>query len=106
MTKLDALTPVPEREKGGAMGKMVEIQDRPEMAQALNDYLQVDPRHTAVITIDMKRSYLDPEVGSNPLEPEKARSVIDHTGRLLAMARQSGLPVIHVILVSRELPTA
>lgn len=88
------------------MGALVEIQDRPEMAQALKDYLQVDPRHTAVITVDMKRSYLDPEVGSNPLEPEKARSVVEHTQRLLRIAREAGLPVIHVILISRELPTA
>ncbi len=87
------------------MGALVEIRDRPEMAQAMNEYLQVDPRHTAVITVDMKRSYLDPEVGSNPLAPEKARSVVEHTQRLLGVAREAGMPVVHVILVSRHLPT-
>jgi len=51
----------------------------------------------AVVTIDLHRGHLDPEVATLPLAPERARRVTAANARLLEAARAQGIPVIHVI---------
>lgn len=74
------------------------------MVRLMNQRLEFDPRHAAVITIDCHRGHLDPSVATMPVAPEVAAAVVASTARLVQMARQSGLAVIHVILQNRILP--
>lgn len=52
---------------------------------------------TAVVTIDLHRGHLDPEVATMPLEAEAAARVTKANTILLAGARERGIPVIHVL---------
>ncbi len=78
--------------------------DRVDMAKLLNDHLEIDPRHAAVITIDCHRGHLDLAVATMPLAPQAAASVVAATARLLRLARGCGMSVIHVITQNRILP--
>ena len=42
----------------------------------LNRNLTIDPKRTAVVTIDMHRGHLDPSVATVPAKPEGCRRVI------------------------------
>ena len=78
--------------------------DRSAMLHVLNEGLSIDPRRSAVITIDCHRGHLDPAVATMPVAPEVAASVVAATARLVRLARSRGMPVIHVILQNRILP--
>lgn len=80
------------------------VVDRTEMLRVLNQQLEIDPRRTAVITIDCHRGHLDPEVATMPVAPAVAASVVASTARLVRLARAAGMPVIHVILQNRLFP--
>lgn len=78
--------------------------DRSQFQSLLNQALTVDPRRTAVITIDCHRGHLDPAVATMPVAPEVAAQVVGSTARLVKFARQHAMPVIHAILQQRILP--
>jgi nicotinamidase-related amidase len=80
------------------------VVDRRDMVRALNEALAVDPRRTAVITIDCQRSHLDLAVATMPAAPQAAASLVAATARLLRLARGSGMSVIHVLSQNRILP--
>jgi nicotinamidase-related amidase len=79
----------------------VEFLDRSAYAAAMNERLEIDPRRTAVLTVDMQRDYLDMQVGSSPVAPEEAERVLRHARELLGFARSEGLPVVHVYVSRR-----
>jgi nicotinamidase-related amidase len=83
---------------------MAEV-DRTRMIELLNEQLTLRPRSTAVVAVDMHRGHLDPEVASEPVDPEAANSVVEHTRRLMDLARSLGMPVIHVVLRYRKYPS-
>jgi biuret amidohydrolase len=78
--------------------------DRRDMLRALNDALDLDPRRTAVITIDCQRSHLDLGVATMPVAPQAAASVVAARARLLRYARGCGMSVVHVLSQNRILP--
>jgi biuret amidohydrolase len=78
--------------------------DRRDMTRALNEALDIDPRRTAVITIDCQRSHLDLAVATMPVAPQAAASVVAATARLLRFARGCGMSVVHVVSQNRILP--
>ncbi len=80
------------------------VVDRGQMVQALNELLELDPRRTAVITVDCHRGHLDLAVATMPLAPQAAASIVSATAALLRMARGCGMNVIHVISQNRILP--
>ena len=53
------------------------VVDRSQMLRLLNEQLEIDPRRTAVITIDCHRGHLDPAVATMPVAPGAAASVAD-----------------------------
>ncbi|MFQ5915521.1 MAG: isochorismatase family protein, partial [Nitrospinota bacterium] len=85
---------------------MDQILDRSEFIQKLNEQFRFDPKSTAVVTIDMHRGHLDPEVATLPVPAERAARVLENSGRLLRAAREAGLPVVHVVLVKRPIENA
>jgi len=82
----------------------VEIVNRSSLIEGLYRELVLDPKQTAVITIDMHRGHLDMDVATMPAKPEDAKRVIANARAALDFARSRGIPVIHVILVYRRLP--
>ena len=40
--------------------RTVEIEDHSATLKALNEHLQIDPKKTAIVTVDMHRGHLDP----------------------------------------------
>jgi nicotinamidase-related amidase len=58
---------------------------------------KIESQRTAVVTIDLHRGHLDPEVATMPLDAASAARVTGANAALLASARELKLPVIHVL---------
>jgi len=71
--------------------------DRSAMVETLKRMLSLDRRRTAVVTIDMQRGALDPELATLPVPPAECKRVLEGTAALLGVARRAGIPVIHVV---------
>src|SRR5438309_11854860 len=81
----------------------IEIVDRSSLISGLYEQLVLNPRETALVTIDMHRGHLDMDVATMPARPEDAKRVIRHACAALDFARAREIPVIHVILVYRRI---
>ena len=71
--------------------------DRGAMIERMKQMLTLDSARTALITIDMQRGALDPELATLPVPADECKRVLEGTQQLLAMARSSGVQVIHVL---------
>ncbi len=67
------------------------------MIERMKQALTLDPATTAVLTIDMQRGALDAAEATLPVPAEERKRVLEGTVALLALARQAGLPVVHVL---------
>lgn len=85
------------------MARTVTLEDQSEIMQKLNDLLEIDPKSTAMVTVDMHRGHLDPVEATLPVSEAESERVRRHAKDLLGFARQQGIPVIHVILVWRPM---
>jgi nicotinamidase-related amidase len=83
---------------------IIEITDRSEMIATLEQALVLDPRQTAIVTVDMHRGHLDMEVATMPTTTEDAKRVIGAAREALDFSRANGVPVIHVVLTYRMIP--
>src|SRR5881396_3661642 len=81
----------------------IEIVDRSSLISGLYEQLVLNPKETAIITIDMHRGHLDMDVATMPAKPEDAKRVIRNARAALDFARRLAIPVIHVVLVYRKL---
>jgi nicotinamidase-related amidase len=59
-------------------------------------------RRPAVVTIDLHRGHLDPEVATLPLPADAAATLIERTVPLLDRLRSLQVPVIHVVTAYRN----
>jgi biuret amidohydrolase len=84
--------------------RTVQIVERASLIAGLYRELRIEPRETAIVTIDMHRGHLDMDVATMPTKPEDAQRVIRNAKEVLDFARQAKIPVIHVVLVYRRLP--
>jgi len=82
----------------------VEIVDRSEMRDQLASMLTLEPEKSAIVTIDMHRGHLDPEVATMPASAEDAERVIKAAEDVIDFARVHGVPIVHVKLVFRKIP--
>jgi nicotinamidase-related amidase len=64
--------------------------------------MQLDPRTTAVVAIDMHRGHLDPAVATLPLPAERCPGVIARARALFSALRAIPVPVVHVVTVYRD----
>lgn len=78
------------------------LTDRSDYRATLLGKLVIDPKRTAVVTIDAQYNYLDPEIAGLPVETSAAEHVVRSTEALLASARARGIPVIHTYTVRRQ----
>src|SRR5438046_1128438 len=79
----------------------VEFQDRREYRERMNALLTIDRRRAVMVTVDMQRDYLDPEVATSPVAPDEAERVMKHARDLLDFVRGEGLPVVHAYVNRR-----
>src|SRR5216684_4117059 len=82
----------------------IEVVDRSSLISGLYEQLVLNPRETAIVTIDMHRGHLDMDVATMPARPEDAKRVIANARAALDVARAREIPVIHVVLVYRRIP--
>lgn len=82
----------------------VTLVDRSDYRDAMLAKLELRPRDTAMVTVDMHRGHLDPEIATQPADPDDAARVIANATVALDHARDLGVPVIHVVLVWRQIP--
>jgi len=82
----------------------VRIVDRSPMISALKAHLAIDSSRTAIVGVDMHRGHLDPSVATMPATAEDCERVISKATDFLNFARSRNIPVIHVILVQRNIP--
>lgn len=59
-------------------------------------------RHPTVITIDLHRGHLDPEVATLPLPAESAAALIHRVVPLLHAYRRLSIPIVHLITAYRD----
>ncbi|TMB34473.1 MAG: cysteine hydrolase [Deltaproteobacteria bacterium] len=64
--------------------------------------MRIDPKTTAVVSIDMHRGHLDPSVATLPLPAESCRRVIRAARELFEALRSRGVPVVHVVTSYRD----
>ena len=64
--------------------------------------IQLDPRRTACVAIDMHRGHLDPEVATLPLARERCGPVIARAAALFHDLRARKVPVVHVVTEYRD----
>lgn len=89
------------------MGKdWVELEDHDDGISILKEKLHIDPKRTAIVTIDMHRGHLDPAHATMPVPLEESRRVRAYAGALLAFGRDQGMPIVHVILTKRPIEAA
>jgi biuret amidohydrolase len=67
-----------------------------------NQELGVDEIRAAVLTIDLHRGHLDPEVATLPLPADVSATVVEHNVGFLDAARAAGVPVVHVVTSYRD----
>ena len=79
----------------------IEIEDHQATLKVLNGHLQINPKKTAMVTIDMHRGHLDPVQATLPIPSEESKRVCHNGHGVLTFARDHGIPVIHVITVFR-----
>src|SRR2546423_14080452 len=82
----------------------LEIVDRGTLVSGLLKELKLNPKKTAIVTIDMHRGHLDMDVATMPTKPEDAKRVIGNAKAVLNFARKKQVPIIHVVLVNRKIP--
>ena len=76
--------------------------DRSAQADKMNAALRLEPKNTAVVTIDCQRGNLEPAIASLPVPESECERVIAGTNRMLSLARQVRMPIVHVYTVYEE----
>lgn len=84
--------------------RMIRVLDRSDYIEPLKAALEIDPKRTALVAIDMHRGHLDPEVATMPVPAAEARRVLDNAERLWTVARRFEIPIIHVVVQHRNMP--
>ena len=74
----------------------VTFRDMSEYKKRMNGLLDLDPKGTVVLTVDMQREYLDMDLGGNPVARDESERVLRFGKELFDFARAEGIPVIHV----------
>lgn len=62
----------------------------------------MDTENAAVLTVDLHRGHLDPEIATLPVPEDTAEDVLNAAATLVTAARDSGLPIIHVTTAYRD----
>jgi Amidases related to nicotinamidase len=64
--------------------------------------MDLDPKSTAVVAIDMHRGHLDPGVATLPIPADLAEAVVARSKALFDALRSRGVPIVHVVVAYRD----
>ena len=64
--------------------------------------IDLDPKSTAVVAIDLHRGHIDPAVATLPLPAERCGPLIERAGALFSGLRAAGVPIVHVVTEYRD----
>lgn len=78
------------------MKRRVQPIDRSDMITAMRAQLDLDPRRCAAVTIDMQRGALDASIATLPIPDGERERVLSGARRLVRLARDRQIPVVHV----------
>ncbi len=81
----------------------VKILDRTRFIDGVKELLEINPKTTALVAIDMHQGHLDPEVASMLVPEEERKRVLTQAPRLIEIARKYQIPTIHVIFQLRPI---
>ena len=81
----------------------IRIEDKTKFIETMKDRLTVDPKTTAIVAVDMHQGHLDPEIATMLVDEDERQRVLKNSLRLIAIARQYKIPVIHVIFQLRPI---
>ena len=81
----------------------VKILDRARFIDGVKELLEINPKTTALVAIDMHQGHLDPEVASMLVPEEERKRVLTQAPRLIEIARKYQIPTIHVIFQLRPI---
>lgn len=62
----------------------------------------MDKTNTAILTVDLHRGHLDPEIATLPVPDDRAREIVDAAESLVTTARDASYPIIHVTTAYRD----
>jgi len=62
----------------------------------------MNPDTTAILTVDLHRGHLDPEIATLPVPAQQADEIIDAAEKLVTTAREAGYSIIHVTTAYRD----
>jgi biuret amidohydrolase len=77
---------------------------RARLTEQLKKYLEIKAATSAIVTIDMHRGHLDPEVATEPVPAEQAARIVESCAFFLTEMRKRHIPIIHVVLKYRSHP--
>ncbi|MFC0531440.1 cysteine hydrolase [Phytohabitans kaempferiae] len=80
-------------------GPTIDVYDRKEFLQVINDAVPVVPAKSAIVTVEMTRRRLTPVA---PFPPGVRDDLLANTEKLLTLARETGTAVIHVLSALRS----
>jgi nicotinamidase-related amidase len=86
--------------------RTIELRDRSAFFDAVDGALEIDPAHSAVLTIDMHRGHLDEQLATMPVPGGAAPGLLERSRGLLDGARRAGLTIIHSVTVKRPVEAA
>lgn len=81
-------------------GPTIDVYDRAEFLQVINDAVPIIPARSAVVTVEMTRRRLTPTA---PFPPGVRDELLANTEKLLTLARETGTAVIHVLSALRPI---
>ncbi len=81
----------------------VKILDRTKFIEAMKEQLNVDPKTTAVVAVDMHQGHLDPDMARILVPEDECKRVLTNSKKLIAIARQYKIPIIHVVVTRRPI---
>jgi nicotinamidase-related amidase len=87
--------------KGGKME--VKIEDRSRFLEGVKGLLEINPKATALVAIDMHQGHLDPEIATMLVPEEERKRVLTNARTLLGIVKKYQIPVIHVIFQARPI---
>jgi nicotinamidase-related amidase len=81
----------------------VKLLDRTKFIETMKKHLRIDPKRTALVSVDMHQGHLDPDVATMLVPTDERTSVLKNAKRLVEIAKKHKIAIIHVILQLRPI---
>jgi len=80
----------------------VDIVDRTDLLEKMQRLLRLDAGDTAIVTVDMHRGHLDPEVATMPAPADVAAKLVTNNKKFFDACREQDIPIVHLVTAYRD----